>query len=51
MADFCLECLHKFEPNANEHNTVLSKEIVLCEGCGNLKNIVLEFVDGSVYNE
>lgn len=42
MAEFCLECLRKFEPNANGNNTVLSDNLELCEGCGILKRIVVE---------
>lgn len=46
MAEFCLKCLQEFEPNANENNAVLSDSLELCEGCGNLTQIVLEFDDG-----
>ena len=46
MAEFCLECLQKFEPNANEDNTVLSKYNDFCEGCCSFKPIVIEFDDG-----
>lgn len=45
MAEFCLECLRKFEPNANENNVVLSDNPELCEGCGMLKNVVIEIND------
>ena len=47
MAEFCLECLKKFEPNANEHNTVLSEELYFCEGCCDFKPVVVAFDDGS----
>ena len=47
MAEFCLECLKKFEPNANEYNTTISIESYLCEGCGEIKPIVVTFDDGS----
>lgn len=43
MAEFCLECFKKIEPNANEYNTVLSTNYDLCEGCGEMKHIVIEF--------
>lgn len=43
MAEFCLKCLQSFEPNANENNTILSDYLELCEGCGTLKQVVLEF--------
>jgi hypothetical protein len=45
MAEFCLECFKKFEPNANEHNTVLSDNPDFCEGCCDIKPVVLEFYD------
>ena len=45
MAEFCIECLRKFEPNANENNVVLSDNPELCEGCGMLKNVVIEIND------
>ena len=46
MADFCLECLQKFEPNANKNNTVISNECYVCDGCGEIKPIVEEYTDG-----
>lgn len=52
MAELCLQCLQKFEPNANEDNTVLSENLEWCDGCGALTSIVLEFNDeGSETNE
>ena len=43
MADFCLDCFKKFEPNANENNTMLSEDNDFCEGCGEIKPVVIEF--------
>lgn len=43
MADFCLDCFKKFEPNANEDNTILSDYLDFCEGCCEMKQIVFEF--------
>ena len=43
MADFCLECFKKFEPNANEDNTILSDYLDFCEGCCEMKQVVFEF--------
>lgn len=51
MAEFCLECLRKFEPNANENNIVLSDNPELCEGCGILKRIVVEITNESESRE
>ena len=46
MAEFCLQCLKKFEPNANKHNTTVSINPYFCEGCGELKPVVVTFDDG-----
>ena len=43
MAEFCLDCFKKFEPNANEDNTVLSEYNDFCEGCGEVKPVVICF--------
>lgn len=40
MAEFCLECLQKFEPNANRYNSILTDRLELCEGCGKQKQVV-----------
>ena len=45
MADLCLECLQKSEPNANKDNAVLSGECYVCDGCGEIKPIVEEYTD------
>lgn len=45
MAEFCLKCLRKFEPNVNEDNFILSNNLELCEGCGMLKKIVVEITN------
>ena len=45
MAEFCLKCLQGFEPNANEHNTELSEEPEFCEGCGEIKPVVVKIND------
>lgn len=41
MAEFCLNCLKEFEPNANERNAVLSKDYCICEGCGKSTKVVI----------
>ena len=51
MAEFCLDCFKKFEPNANEDNTVLSEYDDFCEGCCEWKPVVIEFTDGGNPNE
>ena len=51
MAEFCLKCLQKFEPNANEDNTTLSEYLDWCEGCAELRQVVVTFDDGSDIKE
>jgi hypothetical protein len=43
VAEFCLNCFKKIEPNANEYTTKLSEDLDFCEGCGEIKNVVIEF--------
>ena len=50
MAEFCLTCFKRFEPNANEDNTTLSEYLDWCEGCAELRQVVLTFDDGSDVN-
>ena len=50
MAEFCLTCFKRFEPNANEDNTTLSNYLDWCEGCAELRQVVLTFDDGSDSN-
>lgn len=45
MSEFCLKCFKQLDPNANELNTVLSNWSELCEGCGQIKQIVISFDD------
>ena len=42
MAKFCLDCWNKL--NNTKHKAskyVISKELELCEGCGEMKNVVV----------
>lgn len=42
MAEFCLDCLNKINgSNHNKHYFVLSKELELCEECGQWKHVVI----------
>ncbi len=42
MAEFCLACWNRInEMNANEKMYVLSKELDLCEGCGQWKPVII----------
>jgi len=43
MAQICLECLKQFEPNANEDNTTLSDDLIICDSCSELKYIVMDY--------
>ena len=48
MAEFCLECFKRFEPNANEDNTTLSNYLDWCEGCAELRQVVVDFEEKQV---
>ncbi len=42
MAEFCLECMRKLDGrDYPEDAFVLSKELDLCEGCGQWKRVVV----------
>ncbi len=42
MAEFCLECWNKINgTNDSERKYVLSKESDLCEGCGEIKPVII----------
>lgn len=41
MAEFCLDCLRKIEnKNIRRWQVRLSKELDICEGCGQYKRVV-----------
>ena len=43
MAEFCLDCLNKMinKGEDNKEKFVLSKDLDLCEGCGQWKHVVI----------
>ena len=42
MAEFCLDCFNKInKSNDGEEKFVLSKDLDLCEGCGQWKHVVI----------
>lgn len=42
MAEFCLECWNKInERKDNERKYIISKDLGLCEGCGELKPVII----------
>lgn len=42
MAEFCLECLRELDGiNYRKGEFVLSRELELCEGCGQWKRVVV----------
>ena len=42
MAEFCLDCLRKLDGvNYQREEFVLSRELELCEGCGQWKRVVI----------
>lgn len=40
MAEYCKDCFKKWNPDVDEHRLVMSREVELCEGCGQLKPCV-----------
>lgn len=44
MSEFCLACLNKInDTNLAEKDVIISKDIDLCEECGNLTKVVVKF--------
>lgn len=42
MAEFCLECWNKINgTNDDKRKYILSKDLDLCEGCGELKPVII----------
>ena len=41
MAEFCLECFRKMNPEFDKYEYILTKELNFCEECGELKHTVL----------
>ena len=49
MAEFCLECWNKINGTEDgEWKYVLSKSLYLCEGCGELKYIIVTERDANI---
>lgn len=42
MAEFCKDCFKKMEPSVLDNNLIMSSDAQLCEGCGELKLIVVD---------
>lgn len=48
MAEFCKNCFkEKIDPSVEDCRIILSQEAELCEGCGEIKPIVMEILDNS----
>ncbi len=42
MADFCLDCWNKMNgTNDDKRKYIISKDLGLCEGCGEFKNVII----------
>ncbi len=42
MADFCLDCWNKINgTNDNKSKYILSRDLDFCEGCGELKRVII----------
>jgi len=44
MAEFCLDCWNKLnETDCSKCEVILSRELELCEGCGEMKRAIVDF--------
>ena len=41
MAEYCKDCFKKLNPQVDVHRIVMSREMELCEGCGQLRPCVV----------
>lgn len=42
MAEFCVDCWNELnDSNNSEKDFILSEHLDLCEGCGELKNVII----------
>ena len=41
MAEYCKDCFKKLNPQVDVHRMVMSREMELCEGCGQLRPCVV----------
>ena len=52
MAEFCKECFKRcIEPGALDEHIVVSNDEDFCEGCGEFKQVVIEYNPEEVNNE
>ncbi len=43
MAEFCVDCWNELnDSNNSEKDFILSEHLDLCEGCGELKNVIIK---------
>lgn len=43
MAEFCVKCWNELNGTKNsESDFILSEDLDLCEGCGELKNVIIK---------
>ncbi len=43
MAEFCVDCWNELNGSNNtEKDFILSENLDLCEGCGELKNVIIK---------
>lgn len=43
MAEYCFDCWKQLHGRVGKGDVVLSKELDLCEGCGEWKHVVVSF--------
>ena len=52
MAEFCLECFNKLnDTNYKKADVILTRDLDLCEGCGEMKPVVVDLRgDGCLFS-
>ena len=50
MAEFCLDCLRRIDQrDYKEENVIVSRDLELCEGCGEWKQVVVGWRSHSLW--
>ena len=52
MAEFCLECWNKINEDCDDKRKyILSKDLELCDGCGEWKNVIVAMRKGYYWHK
>lgn len=42
MAEFCFDCINRYKGHSlNKKDFIISKDFTICEGCGEMKQVVI----------